>query len=92
MTSDFDAIFTYSVYPDESGIKPCWNIWAATLGDLINQGQIKATLEKKMTCPVLLIRFTPIWIYGSLYIFEGGESIFDIITALTCLGDLEKPG
>ena len=33
-----------------------------------------------------------IWIYDSLYVFEGEESIFDIISELPCLGDLENPG
>ena len=33
-----------------------------------------------------------IWIYDNLYVFEGKESIFDIITELPCLDDLENPG
>ena len=33
-----------------------------------------------------------IWIYDSLYVFEGEKSIFDIIPELPCFGDLENPG
>ena len=33
-----------------------------------------------------------IWIYGSIYVFEGEKSIFDIISELPCLSDLENPG
>ena len=35
---------------------------------------------------------TKIWIYDNLYVYEGKESIFDIITEFPCLGDLENPG
>ena len=35
---------------------------------------------------------TKILIYDSLYVFKGEKSIFDIITKLSCLGDLENPG
>ena len=35
---------------------------------------------------------TIILICDNLYVFEGEESIFDIITELPCSGDLENPG
>ena len=35
---------------------------------------------------------TKIWIYDNLYVFDEYESIFDIITELPCLSDLENPG
>ena len=35
---------------------------------------------------------TKIQIYDSFYVFEGKESIFDTMTELSCLGDLENPG
>ena len=35
---------------------------------------------------------TKIWIYDNLYVFEGKESIFDIIIELPCLGYLENLG
>ena len=35
---------------------------------------------------------TKIRIHDSFHVFEGGKSIFDIITKLPCLGDLENPG
>ena len=35
---------------------------------------------------------TKIWIYHSFYVFEGEESIFDIIAKLPCLSDFENPG
>ena len=45
-----------------------------------------------MTWPVNTV-IAKIWIYGSLYIFEGKESIFfDIITELPHFCDLENPG
>ena len=34
---------------------------------------------------------TKIRIHDSFYVFEDEESIFDIITKLPCLGDLENP-
>ena len=33
-----------------------------------------------------------IWLYDNFHVFEGKKSIFDIITELPCLGDLENPG
>ena len=35
---------------------------------------------------------TKIWIYDNLHVFKDKEFIFDIITELPCLGDLENPG
>ena len=35
---------------------------------------------------------TKIWIHDNLYVFEGKESIFDIITELPCFDDFENPG
>ena len=35
---------------------------------------------------------TKIRIHDNFHVFEGKKSIFDIITELPCLGDLENPG
>ena len=46
-----------------------------------------------MIWPVFAISvIKKISIYDSLHVLEGEESIFDIITELPCLGDLENPG
>ena len=62
------------------------------LGDLINQGQVKVTLGKNNLAGFDNSVIKKIWIDNSLYCFEVDESIFDIITKLPCLGDLENSG
>ena len=51
----------------------------------------RSHLEKNDLAGFANLVITKIWIYGSLYVFEGGESIFDITTELPCLDDLENP-
>ena len=51
----------------------------------------RSHLEKKDLTDFAKLVITKIWIYGNLYVFEGEESIFDIITELPCLDDLENP-
>ena len=47
---------------------------------------------KKMTWPVLLIWSSQKFEFMTIFMFsKGEESIFDIITELPCLGDLENP-
>ena len=62
------------------------------MDDLVNGGQVKVTLGKQMTRPVLLIRSSQKFEFMTLYVSEGTESILDIITELPCLGDIENPG
>ena len=50
----------------------------------------RSHLEKKDLAGFANLVITNIWIYGNFYVFEGGESIFDIITELPCLDDLEN--
>ena len=62
------------------------------MGDLINEGQVKVTLGKNDLSGFANLVIKKIWIYDNLYVFEGKESIFDIITELPFSGDLENPG
>ena len=57
-----------------------------------NRGQVKVTLGKKWHGRFCYSVLKKIWIYGSLNVFEGEKSIFDIISELPCLSDLENPG
>ena len=52
----------------------------------------RSHLEKKWLGQFANLVITKIWIYDNLYVFKGKESIFDMITELSCLGDLENPG
>ena len=52
----------------------------------------RSHLEKNDLAGFANLIITKIWFYDNLYVFEGEESIFDIITELPCLGDLENPG
>ena len=67
-------------------------IWAITSGDLINRGQVKVTPGKNGLAGFANSVIPNIWIYDSFYVFEGGESIFDIIIELPCFGDLQNQG
>ena len=51
----------------------------------------RSHLEKNYLAGFANLVISKIWIYGNLYVFEGGEYIFDIITELPCLDDLENP-
>ena len=51
----------------------------------------RSHLEKNDLGGFANLVITKIWIYGNLYVFQGEESIFDIITELPCLDDLENP-
>ena len=51
----------------------------------------RSHLEKNDLAGSAYSVITKIWIYDNLYVFEGKDSIFDIITELACLGDLENP-
>ena len=62
------------------------------MGDLKNEGQVKVTLGKNDLAGFANSVITKIWIYDNVHVFEGKESIFDIITELPFLGDLENPG
>ena len=45
-----------------------------------------------MTWPILLIRSSKKFEFMTVFMFSrGGKSIFDIISELPCLGDLENP-
>ena len=48
----------------------------------------KSHLEKYDLADFAYSVITEIRIYDNLYVFEGKESIFDIITELPCSGDL----
>ena len=91
LMSDFDDISTVS-----SQINPTYNaveiFEISRQGGLINRGQVKVTLGKNDLAGFANSVITKIWIYNSFYVFEGEESIFDIITKPPCLGDLENPG
>ena len=50
----------------------------------------RSQLEKNDLVGFSNLVITKIWIYGSFYVFEGGESIFDIITELPSLDDLKN--
>ena len=62
------------------------------MDDLINEGQVKVTHEKNDLAGFANSVIKKIWIYDNLYVFEGKESIFDIITELPYLCDLQNPG
>ena len=51
----------------------------------------RSHLEKNDLAGFANLVITKIWIYDNLYVFKGKEFIFDIITELPCLGDLENP-
>ena len=62
------------------------------MGDLKNEGQVKVTLGKNDLAGFANSVITKLWIYDNVYVFEGKEYIFDIITELLFSGDLENPG
>ena len=82
----------HSFQPDESGIQPRYNIWATTLDNLINQGQVKVTLGKHDLAVFATWVVTKIWIHDSLHVFWGWGIYFGIIFMLPYLGDFENPG
>ena len=61
--SIFTRISQHSFQPDESGIQLRYNIWATTLDNLINQGQVKVTLGKHDLAVFATWVVTKIWIH-----------------------------
>ena len=74
------------------GIPENWNIRAAPLNDLINEGQVRVTLRRNDLAGLVNSVITKIWIHDNLFFFKGKESTIGIITELPCLGDLDNQG
>ena len=62
------------------------------MDDFTNKGQVKVIFGKNDLDGFANSVITQILIYDNHHVIEGKESIFDIITELLCLGDLENSG